>query len=59
MKSEETGAQKHIKDRHAGALYTHCRSHCLNLSIVHACELTEVKNMMDTITSASGFFVYN
>ena len=38
------------------AVYTHCRSHVLNLSIAATCQLPEVRNMIDGINSTFLFF---
>ena len=38
------------------ALYVHCASHCLNLSIMKACSVPQVKNMFETVKELSVFF---
>ena len=36
-------------------VYTHCYSHCLNLSIAASCEVQEVRNLVSTINEAHLF----
>ena len=43
------GVQARIKNIVPGAVYTHCKAHNLNLSIVHACREPLVRNMMNTL----------
>ena len=56
MSSEKQGVQGRIKAMNKLALYTHCKSHVLNLSIAHACKLPLVRNMVDGINSTYIFF---
>ncbi|XP_056009380.1 52 kDa repressor of the inhibitor of the protein kinase-like [Ostrea edulis] len=51
MASEKRGCQGRIKYLNQLALYTHCRSHVLNLSIASACKLPLVRNMIDVLHS--------
>ena len=56
MSSEKQGCQGQIKRLNKLAIYTHCRSHVLNLSIASACKLPLVRNMIDVINSVFLFF---
>lgn len=56
MSSEKVGVQKLIRDQAPLAIYTHCRSHVLNLSIASSCKLPPIRNMMDTISETFLFF---
>ncbi|KAK3101680.1 hypothetical protein FSP39_005407 [Pinctada imbricata] len=56
MASEKRGCQGRIKSLNKLAVYTHCRSHVLNLSIASACQLQSVRNMMDVLNSVFIFF---
>ena len=59
MSSSSVGASAVLKKVQPKADYTHCRSHCLNLSVAFACKNTSIRNCMDTTTSASNFFFYS
>ena len=41
------------------ALYTHCNSHVLNLSVAAACRLTSVRNMIGTLNETFLFFHFS
>ena len=56
MASEKRGCQGRIKSLNQLALFTHCRSHVLNLSIASACKLPLVRNMIDVLNSVFIFF---
>ena len=45
MSSQTVGVQALIRQSAPLALYTHCRSHVLNLSIASACKIPEVRNI--------------
>lgn len=49
------GSRKN-QESSANALYTHCNSHILNLSIASACKLPVVRNMIGTINETFLFF---
>ena len=51
MSSEKQGCQGRIKRLNKLAIYTHCRSHVLNLSIASACKLPLVRNMIESFFS--------
>ena len=56
MASDNIGVQAFIRQSAPLALYTHCRSHFLNLSIAAACKIQEVRNMTDALNSLFLFF---
>lgn len=56
MSSEKIGVQRRIRDHSATALYTHCNSHVLNLSIASFCKLPWIRNMIDNVKEISLFF---
>jgi len=39
-------------------MYTHCRVHCLNLTIIHSCD-QPLRNMLGTFKEVSNFFKYS
>ena len=49
MSSEACGVQGRMSRIAPMALYTHCNSHVLNLSVAAACRLTLVRNMIGTL----------
>ena len=49
MSSSIAGVQAKIKEKSPLALYTHCFSHCLNLSIAASCKVQEVRNLVALI----------
>ena len=49
ISSEACGVQGRIRRIAPMALYTHCNSHVLNLSVAAACRLTSVRNMIGTL----------
>ena len=52
MSSGIAGVQAKIKAIAPLAIYTHCYSHCLNLSIVAACKVPELRNLIGIINEA-------
>ena len=52
MSSGIVGVQAKIKAIAPLAMYTHCYSHCLNLSIATACKVPEVRNLIGVINQA-------
>ena len=56
MSSERVGVQSRIKVVAPLALYTHCRSHVLNLSIASACKIPSIRNMVGFINETYLFF---
>ena len=55
MSSNRAGVQAKIKEFAPLALYTHCYSHCLNLSLASACKLQEVCNLIGVINEVHLF----
>jgi len=55
MSSGKAEVQAKIKEISPLALFTHCYSHCLNLSIAATCKVTEVKNLIGLIRDISVF----
>ena len=56
MSSERVEVQARIKVVCPLALYTHCRSHVLNLSIASACKVPQISSMVDVINETFKFF---
>ena len=56
MSSERVGVQARIKVVCPLALYTHCRSHVLNLNITSACNVPQISSMVDVINETFKFF---
>lgn len=56
MSSARVGTQAQIKAVAPLALYTHCNSHVLNLSIAAACKAQLVRNMIGTVNELFLFF---
>ena len=52
MSSGIAGVQAKIKEVAPLAMYTHCYSHCLNLSIGAACKVQEVRNLIGVINES-------
>ena len=59
MASSRRGTQALIREKCPKAVYTHCRSHCLNLAIVHSCDQPLIRNMLGTFNEVSNFFKYS
>ena len=55
MSSKRAGVQAKIKQVSPRALYIHCYSHCLNLSIAASCQVQEVRNLISIINEAHLF----
>jgi len=55
MSSGKAEVQAKIKEISPLALFTHCYSHCLNLSIAATCKVTEVRNLIGLIRDISVF----
>ena len=52
MSGEVGGVQAKIKEISPLAIYTHCYSHCLNLSIAASCQVQEVRNLISLINES-------
>lgn len=56
MSGRLSGVQKRIQELQPRALYTHCRSHALNLVVVHGCtDVPIVRNTMTLIEKVAVF----
>ncbi|CAG2255111.1 unnamed protein product [Mytilus edulis] len=51
MSGKHQRVQAHVKERFPEASYVHCKSHCLNLAIVHSCKDASVRTIMSTSKS--------
>lgn len=49
MSSEKVGVNAYIKRLSPLAIYQHCCGHNLNLVIVHACKLSDIRNCIDKL----------
>ena len=59
MAGKYRGVQARIREVVPGAVYTHCKAHNLNLSIIHACKEPLVRNVMNTIQEIAFMFDYS
>ena len=59
MSSCRRGTQALIREKSPKAVYTHCRAHCLNLTIVHSCDQPLIRNMLGTFNEVCKFFKYS
>ena len=59
MSSSRVGVQARIRALAPLALYVHCNSHVLNLSIALSCQIQAIKNMIDTINETFKFFHFS
>lgn len=55
MSSNKAGVQAKIREVSPRALYIHCYSHCLNLSIAASCDVQEVRNLISTVKQNTSF----
>lgn len=57
MSGHVNGVQQLIRELQPRALFTHCRSHALNLVVVHGCsDIPLIRNTMATIENVAVFF---
>ena len=56
MSGHMNGAQAYINNAYPQALYTHCASHVLNLSLSNGCTEQAIRNAMGVIGCAANFF---
>ena len=42
--------------RQTKAVYTHCNADCLNLAILHSCDIPMIRNMIGTVNEICSFF---
>ena len=59
MSGKVKGASSIILNKYPKATYVHCRSHVLNLSIVNACKMPLIQNMMGILLEICIFFKYS
>ncbi len=59
MSSSNVGVQGRIRQVSPLALYTHCHSHQLNLCIVKACSIPQIRNANGAISEIAKFFNYS
>ena len=53
------GAAAIVRRQYPKAIYTHCMAHRLNLSVVSACKMQNVRNMFDTVGEVTRSFEYS
>jgi len=56
MTGKSNEVQAIIKEKSPAAVYMHCASHCLNLTLIHACELVPIWNMVSIMSEVINFF---
>eukprot|EP00057_Strongylocentrotus_purpuratus_P005147 XP_003730316.1 PREDICTED: 52 kDa repressor of the inhibitor of the protein kinase-like [Strongylocentrotus purpuratus] len=56
MSSSNVGTQAQIKAQNPLALYTHCRSHVLNLAVAGSCKVQALRNVIGIINELYLFF---
>ena len=56
MSGCKNGVQKHIRDKYSTAMYVHCISHCLNLCLMKAGQVTGIKKAVTVINEISVFY---
>ena len=56
MAGSVNGAAALITAQYPLALYLHCTSHCLNLTVVNSVQVTSVRNMMGVVGRVYQFF---
>ena len=56
MSSAARGTQAFIRQKSPKSVYTHFNAHCLNLAIVHSCDIPMIRNMIGTVNEISSFF---
>lgn len=59
MSGKHNGVQAIIKRDAPEALYVHCKAHCLNLAVVHACKEPTVRTMMAVVQECGFAFHYS
>jgi len=56
MSAVFNGVQAIISNEHPAALYVHCSSHCLNLTLSAACKLSDIRNAHGIVGEVADFF---
>ena len=59
MSGKHNGVQARVKAVAPDAVYVHCKAHCLNLAIIHACKIPCVRTMMATVQEVGFAFDYS
>ncbi|CAF2837492.1 unnamed protein product [Rotaria sp. Silwood2] len=50
------GCQTLLKQKCPDVEYYHCANHCLNLSLIDSCTISQIRNMIGTIKEIMSFF---
>lgn len=56
MSGAYNGVQAHVRQQCPNAIYVHCGSHSLNLSLSSACSVPQIRNCMGTVAKVCEFF---
>ena len=56
MSGHKSGVQKHIRERCPAAMYVHCISHCLNLCLMKAGQVTGIKKAVTLMHEIAVFY---
>ncbi|CAG2214457.1 unnamed protein product [Mytilus edulis] len=59
MSGKYNGVQARISSIIPEATYVHCKSHCLNLAVVHSCKDNSVRNVMTVVQEIGFAFDYS
>ena len=59
MAGKTNGVAALISSQYPLALYIHCASHCLNLSVVNSLQETSIRNMIGVVNRVSIFFEFS
>ena len=59
ISSAARGTQGFIRQKSPKAVYTHCNAHCLNLAIVHSCNIPMIRNVIGTLNEICSFFNFS
>ena len=59
MSSSIAGVQARIRSVSPMAFYTHCQSHQLNLCVVKACSIPQIRNASGVISEIAKYFNYS
>jgi len=56
MSGCKNGVQKYIRDKYPTAMYAHCISHCLNLLLMKAGQVTGIKKAVTLMNEIAVFY---
>jgi len=56
MSGGQNGVQKHIRDTFSAAVYVHCAAHCLNLCLMKAAQVPEIRVAVTLLQDIAVFF---